>query len=100
LCSDAHEAIVTDTLDANISFLSGEYNGGTTDIEIIIGVAPSVYCVAETGGDINSDGCFLNAAGDFLTVSIPVNVTYPTGLTVGTIAPDNVAIVHFRVTVN
>jgi hypothetical protein len=51
-------------------------------------------------GDTNADGCFLNAAGDFLTVTIPVSATYPTGLTVGTTAPDNVAVVHFRVSVN
>jgi len=98
--SDATEAIITDTLDANLSFLAGEYNGGTADIEIIVGVAPAVYCIAEAGGDTNADGCFLNAAGNFLTVGIPVSATYPTGLTIGTTAPNNIAVVHFRVTVN
>jgi len=98
--SDANEVIVTDALDANLSFLTGEYNGGISDIEIIIGAAPPAYCVAEVGGDTNTDGCFLNAGGDGLTVSIPVSLTYPTGLTVGTTAPDNVAILNFRVTVN
>ena len=98
--SDANEVIVTDTLDANLSFLAAEYNGGAADIEIIVGAAPAVYCVAEVGGDTNADGCFLNAAGNGLTVGIPVSVTYPTGLTIGTIAPDNIAIVNFRVTVN
>ena len=96
----ATEVIVTDTLNANLTFLAGEYDSGAADIEIIVGAASPVYCIAEVGGDTNADGCFLNAAGDDLTVTIPVSATYPTGLTVGTTAPDNVAVVHFRATVN
>jgi hypothetical protein len=42
--------------------------------------------VAEVGGDTNAGGYFPNAAGY--------------GLTISTTAPDNVAIVNFRVTVN
>ena len=96
----ATEAIITDTLNSNLTFLAGEFDGGTADVEIIVGAAAPVYCIAEVGGDTNADGCFLNAAGDFLTVSIPVSGPYPTGLTVGTTAPDNVVVVHFRATVN
>ncbi|NND48113.1 MAG: DUF11 domain-containing protein, partial [Woeseiaceae bacterium] len=96
----ASEVIVTDTLNENLAFLAGDFDGGAADIRIIVGAEPPVFCVAETGGDTNADGCFLNATGDFLTVTIPVSATYPTGLTVGTAAPDNVAVVHFRVTVN
>ena len=96
----ATEVIVSDTLNANISFATGEFNGGAADIEIIVGTAPAVYCIAEVGGDSNADGCFLNAAGDDLTVSIPISGTYPTGLTVGTTAPGNTVVVRFRVTVN
>ncbi|MGB5577945.1 MAG: choice-of-anchor Q domain-containing protein, partial [Woeseiaceae bacterium] len=96
----ATEVIVTDTLDTNLTFLAGEFNGGAADIQITVGAGPPAFCVAETGGDSNADGCFLNAAGDDLTVTIPVSGTYPTGLTVGTTAPDNVAVVHFRATVN
>ncbi|MDH3374625.1 MAG: DUF11 domain-containing protein, partial [Gammaproteobacteria bacterium] len=96
----ATEVIVTDTLNADLAFLAGDYNGGTSDIEIIVGASPPVFCIAEVGGDTNADGCFLNAAGDFLTVSIPVSGPYPTGLTVGTTAPNDVAVVRFRVTVN
>lgn len=99
--SDAAEnVIVTDTLDANLSFLAGEYNAGASDIEIVVGAAAAVYCIAEVGGDSNADGCFLNGAGDFLTVSIPVSGSYPTGLTVGTTAPNDVATVRFRTTIN
>ena len=96
----AGEVIVTDTLDANLTFLAGDFDGGAADVEIIVGAAAPVYCIAEVDGDANADGCFLNAAGDYLTVTIPVSATYPTGLTVGTTAPDNVAVVNFRVTVN
>ncbi|MDH3362377.1 MAG: DUF11 domain-containing protein, partial [Gammaproteobacteria bacterium] len=96
----ATEVIVTDTLDENLTFLAGEFNGGAADIQITVGAGPPVFCVAETGGDSNADGCSLNATGDFLTVTIPFSASYPTGLTVGTAAPDNVAVVHFRVTVN
>ena len=96
----AGEVIVTDTLDANLTFLAGDFDGGAADVQINVGAAPPVYCIAEVGGDANADGCFLNVAGDYLTVTIPVSATYPTGLTVGTTAPDNVAVVHFRVTVN
>ena len=98
--SDATEVIVTDTLSANLTFLAGDFNGGAADVQIIVGAAPPVYCIAEVGGDTNADGCFLSATGDYLTVTVPVSATYPTGLTVGTTAPDNVAAVHFRVTVN
>ena len=96
----ATEVIVTDTLNANLTFLAGDYDGGAADVEIIVGAAPPVYLRCGNGGDTNADGCFLNATGDYLTVTIPVSATYPTGLTLGTTAPDTVAVVHFRVTVN
>ncbi|MGB5623761.1 MAG: choice-of-anchor Q domain-containing protein [Gammaproteobacteria bacterium] len=96
----ATEVIVTDTLNSNLTFLPGEYNGGAADIEIIVGGAAPVYCVAEIGGDANADGCFLNASGDGLSVSIPISGAYPDGLTVGTAAPNNVVVVRFRATVN
>ena len=96
----ATEAIITDTLNSNLTFLAGDFNGGAADIEIIVGAAAPVYCIAEVGGDTNTDGCFLNAAGDDLTVTIPVSASYPNGLIIGTTAPDNVVVVHFRATVN
>ena len=96
----ATETVITDTLSSNLTFLAGEFDGGAADIEIIVGAAAPVYCIAEIGGDTNTDGCFLSAGGDDLTVTIPVSASYPTGLTVGTTAPDNVVVVHFRATVN
>ena len=96
----ATETVITDTLNSNLTFLAGEFDGGAADIEIIVGTAAPVYCIAEVGGDTNSDGCFLNAAGDDLTVTIPVSASYPNGLTVGATAPENVVVVHFRATVD
>lgn len=96
----ATEVVVTDTLDANLVFLPGEYNSGTSDIEIVVGAATPVFCVAEVGGDTNSDGCFLNVAGNSLSATIPVSATYPDGLSVGTVAPDNQVVVRFRATIN
>ena len=96
----ATEAIITDTLNGNLTFLAGDFDGGAADIEIIVGAAAPVYCIAEVGGDTNTDGCFLSAAGDDLTVTIPVSASYPNGLIIGTTAPDNVVVVHFRATVN
>ena len=96
----ATEVIITDTLSADLSFLAGEFNGGAADVEIIIGAGAPIFCIAEVGDDTNADGCFLNAAGDFLTASIPISGPYPTGLTIGTTAPDNFVVVHFRLTVN
>lgn len=96
----ATEAVITDTLDANLTFLPGEYNGGASDIEIIVGAAAPVFCIAEIGGDANADGCSLNASGDALSVTIPVSGAYPDGLSIGTTAPDNVVVVRFRATVN
>ena len=97
----ATELQVTDTLQGDLTFETGTYNGAASDVEIVVGGAAAVYCVAEIGGvDTNSDGCLRNVAGDSLTVSIPVSATYPTGLTVGTTAPDDEVIVRFQATIN
>lgn len=96
----ATELVITDDIQSDLTFETGNY-AGTTDVEIVVGASPAVYCVAEIGGvDSNGDGCFRDVAGDSLTVSIPVSVTYPTGLTVGTTAPDDQVIVRFQVSIN
>ena len=96
----ATEVQVTDAIQSDLTFETGNYPG-PTDVEIVVGVSAAVYCVAEIGGvDTNVDGCFRNVAGDSLTVSIPVSVTYPTGLTVDTTAPNDEVIVRFQATIN
>ena len=96
----ATEVQVTDTISSDLTFAAGTYNGAASDVEIVVEGSAAVYCVAEVGGDSNTDGCFLNGAGDSLTVSIPVSGTYPTGLTVGATAPSDQVIVRFQATIN
>ena len=97
----ATEVQVTDAIQSDLTFETGTYNGAASDVEIVVGASPAVYCVAEIGGvDTNADGCFRNVAGDSLTVSIPVSVTYPTGLTVGITAPNDEVIVRFQASIN
>ncbi len=97
----ATEVQVTDAIQSDLTFETGTYNGAASDVEIVVGASAAVYCVAEIGGvDTNVDGCFRNVAGDSLTVSIPVSVTYPTGLTVGITAPNDEVIVRFQATIN
>jgi uncharacterized repeat protein (TIGR01451 family) len=80
---------LTDTLGATLTFVQGQYNGGLSDVQITVGVAPAQFCVAEAGADANTDGC--SRAGQTLTV----NPTAP--ITVG---PGESAVVRFRVTIN
>jgi len=98
--SDATELVITDDIQGELTFETGTYNGAVADVEIVVGGAPAVFCVAEIGGvDTNGDGCFRDVAGDSLSVSIPISVTYPTGLTVTT-APGGEVIVRFQVSIN
>ena len=96
----ATEVQVTDAIPSDLTFETGTYNGAASDVEIVVGASAAVYCIAEIGGDSNSDGCFLNGAGDSLTVSIPVSGTYPTGLTVGINAPTDDVIVRFQASID
>ncbi|MFW2404167.1 MAG: hypothetical protein ACN4GT_05315 [Gammaproteobacteria bacterium] len=99
--SPATEVQVTDDIQGELTFATGTYNGAAADVEIVVGASPAVYCVAEIGGvDTNADGCFRDAAGDSLTVSIPVSAGFPTGLTVGTTAPDDEVVVRFQVSID
>jgi len=98
--SDATELVITDDIQGELTFETGNYPGAT-DIEIVVGNDPAVYCIAEIGGvDTNTDGCVRDVAGDSLSVSIPISVTYPTGLTVTTLVPDDEVIIRFQVAIN
>jgi uncharacterized repeat protein (TIGR01451 family) len=96
----ATEVVITDDIQADLTFETGTYNGAAADVEITVGADPAVYCIAELTADSNGDGCFRDAAGDSLTVSIPVSVSYPSGLLVDTTAPDNVVVIKFQVSIN
>ncbi|MGI9289686.1 MAG: hypothetical protein ACR2QG_00255 [Gammaproteobacteria bacterium] len=89
----ADNVAVTDTLQSDLTFATGNYTGAT-DVEITVGGSPAVYCIAETGGtDTNGDGCVLNGA--LLTVA-------HTSMTADSLAnaPANVITVRFQVTIN
>jgi len=96
----ATEVVITDDIQADLTFEQGTYNGAASDVEIVVGNDPAVYCIAEVGADSNGDGCLRDADGDSLTVSIPVSGSYPTGLTVSEAAPDNVVVIRFQVSIN
>ena len=80
---------LSDTLDATLTFTTGQYNGGLADVEIQVGAAPATYCVAESGADSNGDGC--NRAGQTLNVNPTASIT---------VAATQTATVRFRATIN
>ena len=84
---------VSDTLQSDLTFETGTYNGGASDVSITVG-AVTTFCIAEAGGtDTNGDGCV--RSGSVLTVA-------PAGLTADEVAnaPDNVVEVRFQVSIN
>jgi len=55
---DAAAMSIADAIDADVTFLSGVYNGGASNVSIFDGVATTTFCDAEAGGvDTNGDGC-------------------------------------------
>ena len=88
--SDATSVSITDTINANVTFLTGTYNLGADDVEITVGTAPTTYCTGDLlPGD--GDGCDLTAGG-ILTID--------PGITVGTVAADNPAVIKFQVSID
>ncbi len=79
---------LSDTLDATLGFASGQYNGGTADVQINVGASPDAFCVAEAAGDTNGDGC--SRSGQTLTVNPTATIT---------VAPGETATVRFRATI-
>lgn len=91
---DADNVLVTDVLNPDITIATGQYNGGTADVMIEIGVGPAstLYCTADAA-DLDGDGCGL--AGGTLQVGVA-----PMALTVGTAAATNPVRVLFRATID
>ena len=86
--ANATSVRLSDTLDANLVFAAGQYNGTAADVQITVGAA-TTYCVAEAGADNDGDGC--NRAGQTLNVNPTVAIT---------VAPAETATVRFRATIN
>jgi uncharacterized repeat protein (TIGR01451 family) len=78
---------VSDSLNANLTFVQGAYTGGT-DVEVQIGATTTRY-IAEQGADSNLDG--VNRAGQTLTVNPTTAISVTAGQT---------ALVRFRATIN
>ena len=80
-----------DTLNGDLTLALGEYGGAGQDAQIDVGNGTTVTTCSLDGGDVDGDGC--GTAGATITIA-------PAGLTVGTLATDNPAVISFRVTIN
>ena len=81
-----------DPVGAVLALSQGVYNAGASNVTIAVTGSTTRYCVAETGADANADGC--SFSGGTLTV----NPSTP--IVVGATAPNNVAVIKYRVTIN
>ncbi len=88
--SDADQVRIEDTLNGNLALALGEYGGAGQDAQIDLGSGTSVTTCSLDAGDLDGDGC--GTAGATITID--------PGLTVGTLATDNPAVISFRVTIN
>lgn len=88
--TDANQVRIEDTLNGNLSLALGAYGGAGQDAQIDLGSGTSVTTCSLDAGDLDGDGC--GTAGATITID--------PGLTVGTLATDNPAVVSFRVTIN
>ncbi len=88
--SDATSVSIADTINVNVTFLTGTYNAGLDDVEITVGTAPATFCTGDLlPGD--GDGCDLTAGGV---------LTIDPGITVGTVGANNPAIIKFQVSID
>lgn len=91
----ATDVTVTDTLQADLSFETGNYDVGVSDSDVQVdALGVTSYCIAEAGGtDTNADGCV--RTGTVLSVGAA-------GMTADTAAnaPNNVVTVRFQVAIN
>jgi uncharacterized repeat protein (TIGR01451 family) len=87
--TDASGVRVTDVIDGNTTFFAGQYAG--EDVEITTGAGTST-CAADLN-DVDGDGCGLTAGG-----TLEVNPG-GSGITIGSGAGSNQAVVRFQVSV-
>jgi uncharacterized repeat protein (TIGR01451 family) len=73
--SPADGISISDPIPATTTFQTGSYGGG--DVQITGGLTPT--CVAETGADTNTDGCFRNGTGDLVVDSTALGNILPGG---------------------
>lgn len=87
--ADATAVGVTDVLNANLSVLLGQYNGGASDIQYTLAGATS-FCTADAG-DGDADGCGLT--GSTLEADLAATLGTNTGV-------DDELVVSFQATIN
>jgi hypothetical protein len=83
---------IQDTLDSTLTFATGRYNAGASDVQIVVAAGAPTFCVAELGADTNGDGC--SRAGQTLTVNPTAGITVASG------GAAQAAVIRFRVTIN
>lgn len=83
---------IQDTLDSTLTFATGRFNAGASDVQIVVAGGPPTYCVAELGADTNGDGC--SRAGQTLTINPTAGITVANG------GAAQAAVIRFRVTIN
>jgi uncharacterized repeat protein (TIGR01451 family) len=82
---------IQDALDANLTFATGQFNSGASDVQIVVAAGAPTFCVAESGADTNGDGC--SRAGQTLTVNPTAGITVASG------GAAQAAVIRFRVTI-
>jgi uncharacterized repeat protein (TIGR01451 family) len=87
--TDAASVRITDVINGNLTFETGQYDGNASDVEITVGTQPTTFCTADAN-DADADGCALTGG----TLEIQP------GITVGTDATTNPAVIRFRVSIN
>jgi uncharacterized repeat protein (TIGR01451 family) len=87
---DAEQVQIGDVLDANLTLLLGQYGGD--DVQIDVGSGTTITTCTLDAADGDGDGC--GTAGATITID-PVG-----GLTVGTVATDNPAVITYQATIN
>jgi len=80
--SDATNVAITDLIDSNVTFQTGVYDVGVTDSDISFDSGAS-FCIADVG-DVDTDGCSLDGAGNLVVgnVNLAITVAAGTSLTI------------------
>jgi uncharacterized repeat protein (TIGR01451 family) len=78
--SAATNVVITDLIDSNVTYQTGVYNGGASDISFDAGAS---FCIADLA-DANTDGCSLDGAGNLVVggVLLPITVAAGVSLTI------------------
>lgn len=87
---DAEAVRITDVLNANLTLLLAQYSG--EDVQIDVGAGTSITTCTLDAADADNDGC--GTSGASLTIDLTA------GLTVGTTATTNPAVIKFQATIN